>query len=125
MRLFRFVLFLLCIHELNAQCPITDFSIPATACINQRIIPTNLSTGAVAYEWDFCSGDLENDPTASGIITNAFLVRSRSFRIVNSSTGWYGFSIDQANNVLLRFDFGLTPSSTPSVTRSFLPARRK
>lgn len=116
MRLFRFALFLLCIHELNAQCPITDFSIPVTACINQRITPINLSTGAVAYEWDFCSGDLENDPTASGIITNAFLVRGRSFRIVNSSTGWYGFSIDQANNVLLRFDFGLTPSSTPIVT---------
>ncbi len=116
MRLFRFALFLLCIHELNAQCPITDFSIAATACINQRIIPTNLSTGAVAYEWDFCGGDLENDPTASGIITNAFLVRGRSFRIVNSSTGWYGFSIDQANNVLLRFDFGLTPSSSPIVT---------
>ncbi len=116
MRLFRFALFLLCIHELNAQCPITDFSMPVTACINQRITPINLSTGAVAYEWDFCSGDLENDPTASGIITNAFLVRGRSFRIVNSSTGWYGFSIDQVNNVLLRFDFGLTPSSTPIVT---------
>ena len=115
MRFLLFILFFTAFYGLKAQCPTANFSSPLAACLNQRIAPTNLSSNASRYEWDFCSGDLEIDPTATAIATDFFLVRARSFRLVKSSSGWHGFSIDQANNILLRFDFGGDPGNTPII----------
>ncbi|GIV36640.1 MAG: hypothetical protein KatS3mg032_1019 [Cyclobacteriaceae bacterium] len=100
----------------SAQCPVTDFSVPPSACIEQQIEPVNLTTGAVAYEWDFCSGDLDVTPVGNVAVNNTLLFRTRSFRIIKHNTDWYAFAIDQAANKLIRLAFGASLSNTPLVT---------
>jgi PKD repeat protein len=101
-----------------AQCPVGDFSITSAACINQNLSIQNNSSGAVSYQWDFCSGDLTLTPTAEIAANNTFLFRTRSIRIVKNSGNWYGFTIDQANSPykLIRFNFGASLQNTPSIT---------
>ncbi len=99
------------------QCPTSYFSLPASACINEQIFPENSSTGAISYVWDFCSGDFELTPTIESIGSSKFIGRGRSFRIVETDEGnWIGFSIDQAGNRLVRFEFGSSPQNKPSIT---------
>jgi len=98
------------------QCPSSSFTLPADGCIDESIRPLSTSTSASAYHWDFCSGDLELTPTIENIGTSSFLNRGRSFRIVQTKEeNWIGFSIDQASNLLVRFEFGTTLLNTPII----------
>jgi PKD repeat protein len=114
------IIFLLCVIHLNlwAQCPVTDFVSPATACINQNLTFENTTTGASSFEWDFCSGDLDLTPNSSIAASNNFLFRTRAIRVVKNSGNWYGFTIDQANSPyrLIRFNFGTSLLNNPSIT---------
>jgi hypothetical protein len=85
------IIFLLCVIHLNlwAQCPVTDFVSPATACINQNLTFENTTTGASSFEWDFCSGDLDLTPNSSIAASNNFLFRTRAIRVVKNSGNWY------------------------------------
>jgi len=99
------------------QCPTVNFIMPGTVCINEQIYPQNTSGGATTYSWDFCSGDFELTPSTESIGSSSSLNRGRSFRITNTSGGdWVGFSIDQASNRLVRFEFGNSPQNTPTIT---------
>ncbi len=101
----------------NAQCPTSNFNLPATGCTQEQLYPINSSTGASAYFWDFCSGDFELTPTVESIGTSSFLNRGRSFRIAETNDGnWIGFSIDQSTNQLVRFEFGNSLLNTPTIT---------
>lgn len=106
------------IVRIHAQCPVADFSISASACQNENLLIQNNSTGATSYEWDFCSGDLALNPSASLVVSNTLLFRTRSIRIVKEQGNWYGFTIDQASspNRMVRFNFGASLTNTPTVT---------
>jgi PKD repeat protein len=106
----------------QAQCPTADFTLPASACRNQQLELTNLSAGATTYEWDFCSGDLDQSPQVNIAASNALLFRTRSFRLVRQSNSWYAFAIDQAANKLIRFNFGTSLTNTPVITDLGNPA---
>lgn len=105
--------------SLWAQCPVTNFSSPSLACSGQNIFVQNQTTGAISYEWDFCSGDLNLTPSASVAASSSLLFRTRSMRVAHDSNSdlWYGFTIDQANSPykLIRFDFGNSLSNDPLV----------
>lgn len=111
-----FFIEILCSVAALAQCPIADFQLPVTACREENIYLENITTGAQAYSWDVCSGDLQFTPTANFVVSGSSFFRARVFRMVQSQNGlWYGFAIDQPNNILIRFDFGNSPDNTPTV----------
>jgi PKD repeat protein len=114
--------FLSAVFSVLAQCPNPDFAIPASACRNQQLEVINLSSGAVTYEWDFCSGDLDQAPQVNIAAVNTLLFRTRSFRLVQHNNMWYAFAIDQAANKLIRFDFGSSLTNTPVITDLGNPA---
>lgn len=101
-----------------AQCPVADFSIPSTGCIGQNLEIQNNSSGAVSYEWDFCTGDLLLTPNSNIAVNNSLLFRTRSIRVVRNLGNWFGFTIDQANSPyrLIRFNFGTSLLNNPSIT---------
>ncbi len=101
-----------------AQCPITDFSIDPTGCLDQSLSVVNNTTGADSYEWDFCSGDLSLTPNSDVAANSSLLFRTRAIRVIRSGGNWYGFTIDQANSPyrLIRFDFGNDLLSAPIIT---------
>jgi len=104
-------------NSVVGQCPVSNFTLPATGCIEENIFPSNISTGASSYFWDFCSGDFELTPSIETIGTSTFLNRGRSFRVVKTNeNGWIGFSIDQTSNFLVRFEFGSQLANTPIIT---------
>lgn len=101
-----------------AQCPVADFSVPATACIDQNLLMQNTSSGATSFEWDFCSGDLALTPNTDIAASNSLLFRTRSIRVVKNLNNWYGFTIDQADSPyrLIRFNFGTSLQNTPVIS---------
>ncbi|HRJ29548.1 MAG TPA: PKD domain-containing protein [Cyclobacteriaceae bacterium] len=111
----RLFIFTFWMYGAFAQCPITNFTLPASACIGQGIELLNQTTGGTSYSWDFCSGDLDLTPQVAVAANNNLLFRTRAFRIITHNELWYGFTIDQAANKLIRLDFGSSLSGTPTV----------
>lgn len=108
-----------------AQCPIANFDLPVSACREQNIYLENLTVGSQANSWDVCSGDLQFTPTANFVVSGSSFFRARVFRMVQSHNGlWYGFAIDQPNNLLVRFDFGNSPDNTPTIVSLGNPESR-
>ena len=97
------------------QTVTADFSIGSTACINQNLKPTNLSTNATRYEWDFCQGDLGSTPDAVDVTTLGGSVTT-GVDLVFDGTNWYGFVTSQGTNSVLRLNFGADIFSTPTIT---------
>ncbi len=100
-----------------AQCPAPDFVVSSAVCLNQKIEIQNLTVGATSYTWDFCSGDLALTPQATIAASNNLLFRTRSIRLIEHESLWYGFTIDQASspNRLIRFDFGNSLANNPTI----------
>ena len=103
------------------QCPTANFNAPVSVCINESVYLQNSTVGATSYQWDFCSGDLVSPPVPAVAATNQTIFRARSFRLVQSSSGWYGFAIDQ-NYFLVRMAFGNNPANFPTLTTVGNPA---
>ena len=114
----RFVLICLVIgaHWASAQCPVADFSVTPAACINQKIVATNASAGAVSYAWDFCSGELaSNSPTASVLLNSPSLTGSFKGNLVESNGFYFTFLASRINGKIYRLDFGTDINSTPTI----------
>ena len=115
-KLFLFFTFFPVQIHMYGQCPTSDFNIAGDACLNEKLVLENNSTNSTTYFWDFCSGDFELTPSVESIGTSSYLNRSRSLKIVETSNGdWVGFSIDQANNRLVRFEFGNSLLNIPVI----------
>ncbi len=102
----------------QAQCPAPFFSSPSESCLNTNVLVQNTSIGAGEYYWDFCSGDLALTPSASPVLTNSLLFRTRSIRHFKDNNNWYGLTIDQASspNRMVRLNYGSSLANIPSVT---------
>lgn len=99
---------------LNIWAQVTvDFALPATACLNQTLVPTNNSKNAANYFWDFNQGDLLLTPIAQhagsigGNITNGS-------DFVFDGTNWFGFITSRDDNTLIRLDYGNNLNNTPT-----------
>lgn len=95
-----------------AQCPSTDFNLASGACLNERLLPVNLSDPG-SYSWDFCSGDFSATPSA---------VSGWNLPGVNGRPGiefafdgkWYAFVTGTFSNLLYRLEFGNGLESSPT-----------
>lgn len=112
---FLVLVFIFCASGVVAQCPVVDFTTPATACTSERINIQNSATVATAYEWDFCSGDLSLTPAAQAVVSSSSFFRARVFRTLYVNNVWFGFAIDQPSNTLVRFRFGASLENIPQV----------
>jgi len=93
-----------------------DFSLQSLACLDERVGIINLSANAQRYEWDFCSGDLENAPlTNNDFITSGTFNKPSHITFVNDQGKWYGFVLNRFGSNITRLDFGSTLSSTPVI----------
>lgn len=97
----------------HGQQPVADFSAPTTACIDQKVNLTNLSTDALRYEWDLCQGDLSQTPTAAVITTVTGSVTT-GLDLVFDGTKWFGFVTSRETNSIIRLDFGTDINSIPA-----------
>ena len=97
-----------------AQCPTVDFLVPSSACLGEDIKVENLSSETLNFEWDFCSGDLQVDPTARSIQSNSSLRGLYGLELVNDNGIWLLFATDRDNNSLLRFTFGEGLNNSPT-----------
>ncbi len=101
-----------CFGTTAAQCPATNFSIPATVCRGQQVSTTNTSAPG-AYTWDFCSGDFNQAPSAqlAGTLAGANGRPGIDFAF---DTKWHAFVTGTFSNVLYRLDFDNGLQNAPS-----------
>jgi len=98
-----------------SQCPIAAFTASANVCSSQQIRIANTTSGATAYAWDFCSGDLENAPNVNQISKLSGLSDPlEGLTVVQDQGNWYGFAV--ARTAIARIDFGSNlGNTTPAI----------
>lgn len=94
-----------------AQCVAPDFTLPATACKEQRIFLTPDDTYD-SYEWDLCSGELAATPTAT-VLSNSFGGYGFKMELVEDNGDYYGFFLSRGSNKFYRLDFGTDINNPP------------
>lgn len=52
------------------QVPTVNFNVPIEVCLEEQFQLDNTSTDATNYEWDFCTGDFDIQPTAEIFTSN-------------------------------------------------------
>ena len=86
-----------------AQTSNADFDLPEEVCKKENINIKNSSTNAIAYEWDFCQGDLEKQPVAIKVLQDE--ETHNMISIVEDNGLYYGFTVSQGSGNIYRFDF--------------------
>jgi PKD repeat protein len=97
------IIFLLSSINALCQCPAVNFSLPTTACLGGNIEIQNTSD-AGTYSWDYCTGDLNNTPTAkiSHTITGA---NGRPAIEFVKDDKWYAFATGTFSNAVYRLEY--------------------
>jgi PKD repeat protein len=96
-----------------AQSPVADLTLPASVCIEEKVVVVNNSLNSIEYEWDFNIGDLLESPNSISLATLAGTSVPTGIELVTDGTGWYGFVCSRNNNKLFRLDFGQSLDNTP------------
>jgi hypothetical protein len=112
------ILFIICFFQVFtalSQCPQPSFTIPDTVCINEPFDIINKTVEADRYKWDFCSGDLNEDPTITELLTVPGASIPTNITTVFDGINWFGFFFSRENNLLFRLDFGSSLDNTPTV----------
>ncbi len=104
--------------KLNAQCLVAPgFQASDTVCASTPVTfsNTSISNGASSYNWDFCPGDLANQPTAAiaaninGLVNNPIGLEQ-----VFDGTNYFAFIANYGTNGITRLDFGSSYNNTPT-----------
>lgn len=88
----------------SGQCPSIDFVAPPNACLNETISLVN-SSDVGLYEWDFCTGDLNNPPSAQLSYTLPGAIGGPSIEFAFDDGKWFGFVTGTWTNSLYRLEF--------------------
>lgn len=101
-------------YEGLAQCASADFSLSTSSCLNQNLPIKNL-TGAGAYYWDFCSGDLNTTPTAQNLYEIPQTDGRPGMEFAKDGNQWFAFITGTSSNVIFRLRFGNGLANAPSL----------
>lgn len=112
-----FILFV-CPVMVNSQCVNSDFNLALTACLNETLILNNLSVSG-SSKWDYCSGDLNEIPTAHQAFTLTGVVGRPGIELVKEGSTWYGFVTGTWTNSLYRLVFANGTNNAPTFIESF------
>ncbi|MEO0552458.1 MAG: PKD domain-containing protein [Bacteroidota bacterium] len=97
--------------------PTLDVTLQNSVCLEENIGIVNNSTGFDEYEWDFCVGDFNVEPTVTST-TMADLNFGSGFELVEDEGRWYAFVVDRgAGREVFRYDFGENPLNNPIITK--------
>jgi gliding motility-associated-like protein len=79
------------------------FSLPDTACVNQPVTITNLSTGGTTYDWSFATGTVNRDPEMINFgDLQGLLLDPRYVTLVRDGSQFYSFITDAGNGMVVR-----------------------
>jgi hypothetical protein len=93
----------------------TTFTCPDTVCVGESFEINNTTSCAISYNWGFCEADLEALPIAQTISGSGTLSTPSFIEIVNDNGNYYSF-VSNANNTIVRNNFGLNLMNTPIST---------
>ena len=93
-----------------------NFNLPEDACKEEVIFPSNISTGATDFQWQFCAAGLLGDLSAQPSVNISGALAPDGISIQQESGNWYGFSLGTNSSNLVRLDFGPSLASDPIVT---------
>ena len=83
-----------------------DFSIPDTICIDKSVTIENLSREAETYYWNFCSGNLINDPGGENFANPGTLNGPAFIDFANDNDLYYAFITNHTDGTLVRNSYG-------------------
>jgi gliding motility-associated-like protein len=103
------------LSELGAQ--VAGFAAPDTVYVNQPVAITNTSTGGSTWYWNFCSGNINNDPDGTNIGNPGNLLNVPTYSTLVSDNGkCYSFISNQGTQSVIRYDHGSSFSNAPTNT---------
>jgi PKD repeat protein len=115
MRLVFGVVFCYLIQYAMGQPTQADFTIPSTICLQESVKTVNTSSNASQNFWDFCGGDLSQQPTANVLVSNYGGYGTR-VEIIESAGQFFGFFLSGGTNSLYRLSFGTNINNAPTIT---------
>ena len=116
-RIWLFIGFAGMLTPATAQCPLVDFVLPATGCLNETRTLTNLS-GPGSYLWDFCPGELDNTPSAQDIFLLPDVYNRPGIDLAFDGNFWYGFVTGFFTNSLYRLEFANGTTNAPTLIQN-------
>ena len=99
--------------DVRGQCSSAAFVSPGTACLNETLLLNNTSADPSAtYTWDFCEGDLQNNPTALSVTQVLAASGPTGLDVAEDDEGnHYMFVTGRTSNNLVRLEFGQDPDN--------------
>ena len=102
---FLYLGFLVAVFPAYTQCPVSSFDANPNYCQSEIVAIQNTSINAVSFEWDFCSGELDQTPGSESVATiSGDLLADLAIGYDNGS--WYGFTTDRNTSQIKRINFG-------------------
>jgi gliding motility-associated-like protein len=99
----------------EAQQVTADFTFPSPICAGQPFNITNNSQGASTFDWNFCSKDLNQAPTAQNLGSFSGLLDQPTYMaIAFADNNYYGFVTNFSSGDLIRLDFGSSLLNNPT-----------
>lgn len=94
-----------------AQCPTLQFDDPPAVCLGETFQLNNVSNSSGNYVWDFCDGDLFNQPTAQSVKQVMPASSPTGLDFIEADGQYFLFVTGRVSNNLVRVDFGPDPEN--------------
>lgn len=91
---------------LESAAQTVDFTIPSSICAGTPFNIINNTTGASAYQWNFCSKDLNQPPDIQSLGGFGMLDEPTYIDVVFTNNNYYAFITNFSSGDLIRLDFG-------------------
>ncbi len=122
------LLYLSILNTAKAQCPVVDFTLSDTVCVNEYLNIENSSTTGESYEWDFCAGGLHVVNSNFSKVTDvsaSSLTFGLDLAYDTATSSWIGLVTQRQNHAIQLLNFGssLNNSPTKSIILKGLPLR--
>ncbi len=115
----RFILFVITIISINfvyAQCPQPIFNLDTPLCINEKLNISNTSPAGLSFEWDFCSGSALNNPTSETVVQSFTSLIPYALKKLDFNNNIYVFTLSRGSNSITKYEFGSSLANTPLIT---------
>ena len=94
----------------------SDFLAPDSVCVNQNIELQNTSVGGSSYYWNFCSGNLANNPVGFNMGNIGNLNKPVYSIIAKDGDSYFVFIANNGDGSITRLAFGNSLNNAPVVT---------
>lgn len=113
-RLLLFYLFVVGVQtHIFGQCAAIDFSISPSVCLNERIVVEDTGMASLR-DWDFCSGDFSQAPSAQLDYTLSAALGRPGIEFAKDGNLWYAFVTGTWANTLYRVRFANGINNAPT-----------